>query len=175
MRVQTAHSRPSSSNSLGEKGTCYTWRQASWVYVPTLTSSVRHTMTHLLPCDLCLWCSTWMGLNRYFHHLFTWWNCLSLYLWTLSAEKRCGGDCMIRNQKSGWTPHWFLNPRANLFSDQSLTVHGSYIYRFALALYQALSTQGYVHIFETVSHFTMPNHPLPFFSEHLPSFSSFTF
>ena len=50
-------------------------------------------MTHLLPCDVYLWCSTWMGLNRYFYHLFTWWNCLSLYLWTLSAEKSCGRDC----------------------------------------------------------------------------------
>ena len=77
----------------------------------------------------------WMGLNRYFHHLFTWWNCLSLYLWTPSAEKSCDSDCMIRNQKSGWTLHWILHPRANLFSDQSLKVHGSYIYRLSLALY----------------------------------------
>ena len=42
MRRQTAHNRPSSSNPLGEKGDILCLRQASCVYVPTLTSSVRH-------------------------------------------------------------------------------------------------------------------------------------
>ena len=84
--VQTAHTKPSSSNLLGEKGDilqvcCYFQCQAF----------------HVLPCDLYLCCSTWMGLNRYFHQLFTWSNCLSLYLHTLSAEKSCGSDWMIRN------------------------------------------------------------------------------
>ena len=151
MRGQTAHNRPSSSNPFGEKGDILCLRQASCVYVPTLTSSVRHPMTHLLPSDLYLWCSTWMGLNRYFHHLFTWWNCLSLYLWTLSAEKSCGSDYMIRNQKSGWTLHWILHPHANLFSDQCLMVHGLYIYRLSLALYPgSLSTKLCSHIWNSL-------------------------
>ena len=172
MRGQTAHNRPSSSNPLGEKGDILCLRQASCVYVPTLSLQVSGIPWRICsPSDLYLCCSTWMGLNRYFHHLFTWWNCLSLYLWTLSAEKSCGSDCMIRNQKSGWTLHWILHPRANLFSDQSLMVHGLYIYRLSLALYPgSLSTKLCSH-FETVSDFTMPNHPLPFLSEHQPSFS----
>ena len=102
------------------------------MYVPTLTALPVSGIPWPICCLSVLF---WMGLNRYFHHLFTWWNCLSLYLWTPSAEKSCGSDCMIRNQKSGWTLHWILHPRANLFSDQSLTVHGSYIYRLSLALY----------------------------------------
>ena len=133
---------------LEKKETSNIWRQAPWMYVPTLTSSVRHPMTHSLPCDLDLCCSTWMGLNGYFHYL-----CLSLYLWTLSAKKSCGSDCMIRNQKPGWTLHWISHPRARLFSEPCT---------------QALSTQGYVNLSETVSDFIMPNRSLPFLSEHQP-------
>ena len=33
-----------------------------------------------------------------YYHLFTWWNyCVSLYLWTLSVEKSCGSDCIIKS------------------------------------------------------------------------------
>ena len=114
------------------------------------TSSVRHPMTHLLPCDLCLCCSTWMGLNRYFYHLFTWIVWVCIYVLCL-LRKGCGSDCMIRNQKSGWSLHWILHPRGNLFSDQSLMVHGSYIYRFALALYPgSLNTRLCSHIWNSL-------------------------
>ena len=67
--VETTQTKPSSSNPLWEKGdVLYVWKQASWVYVPTLTSSVRHPMTHVLPTWKCvalldfLLCAGWNGL-----------------------------------------------------------------------------------------------------------------
>ena len=42
---------------------------------------------------------------------------------------------------------------------------------FLISKVQPCPTSSDVHLFETVSNFTMPNHPLPFLSEHQPSFS----
>ena len=83
--------------------------QASWVHVPTLTLSVRHPMTHLLPCDVHLCCYRWGLTDTSITYLLDEIVCMSLHSCTPPAQKSCGSDCIIRNQKSDWTLHWILH------------------------------------------------------------------
>ena len=145
MRGQTAHNRPSSSNPLGEKG--------DMLYLKTSILGVCSNSHFKCQASHDPFAALWSLSVLFYPDRATSITCsLNRIVWVcicvLCLPRK--GDCMIRNQKSGWTFHWMLHPRANLFSDQSLMVHGSYIYRFALALYPgSLNTRLCSHIWES--------------------------
>ena len=60
--VQTARTKPSSSNYLREKGDIlYLKTSILGVFSNSYTSSIRYPMTHVLHCDVYLCCSTLDG------------------------------------------------------------------------------------------------------------------
>ena len=147
MRGQTVHNRPSSSNSLAwrkRRHPIFEDKHPGCMFQLSLQVSGIPWPIFCRDLDLC--CSTWMGLNGYFHHL-----CLSLYLWTLSAKKSCGSVAWLE-----------IRSLAELFIESCILVH---IYSvispsWCMDCSLALSTQGYDNLFVTVSDFTMPNHSL---------------
>ena len=83
MRGQTAHNRCYSGNPLGEKKTS--------ILVVCSNSHFKNQVSGIPWPICCPVMSIWMGLNRYFHPFFTWWNCPSLYLQVLKNIKNVKG------------------------------------------------------------------------------------
>ena len=107
--VQTAHTKPSSSNPLGEKGDKHP--ECS---VCSNSSSVRHPMTHVLPCDLYLCCSTWMhGALQILPSL----NSLDGAVWVCIYVL-----CLLRKGCGSWIAWLEIRNLAELFIESCILV-----------------------------------------------------
>ena len=88
------------------------------IFEEKLTSSVSHPTTHLLPCDLCDVLPEWSLTGSSISYLLDEKLSESVFMNSVCWES-CSRDC-------NWTLHCILYLHANLFSDQSLMVHGLY-------------------------------------------------
>ena len=161
MRGQTAHNKSSSSIPLGEKGDV--------LYLKTSILSKLAFPVSDIPWSICCpviavlpW---WSLADTSLVHLM---KLFEVYVLCL-PRKGCDSDCMIRNQKSGWTLHCMMN-LASLCKFLQWTVPPSawIVYLcVSLSLVPRFNTRLCSHI----SDFTPP----PTISLKETSFSSFTF